>query len=332
MQISSHLVVIRRSPRRLKLIVFSFCALVLGLPELETGMTRAQYRSSLMTVLRKLQKKSKRIRNAHHLNPLMRELNLIYSFGSFCLDQAERQLSRDGKTVRLTPRTFDVLLVLIQNKGSLVTKEKLLEEVWADVFVEEANLTVNIASLRKALDEGKGEEQWIETVPKQGYRFVGPVSELATDEAIVRPTFGNGHSNGNGFINSIAVLPFVNEECGPAGEYLSEGLMDSITNSLSRSRDLLVMARHTVYSFHRFHIDPRTVGHKLGVRSVLLGRILRLGDHLIIRTELVDVMNGWQLWGDQYHTAISDVLNVQHEVTSAISERLRLRLLSDETH
>ncbi len=282
-----------------------------------------------MTVLRKLQKKSKRIRKTDPSNALTRHDNRIYYFGSFCLDQAERQLSRNGKTVRLPPKTFDVLLVLIQNKGCLVTKGRLLEEVWADVFVEEANLTVNIASLRKALDEDEAEEQWIETVPKQGYRFVGPVSELAT-EAIVRPNFGNGHSSSHGFINSVAVLPFANEGCGPAGKYLSEGLMDSITNSLSRSRDLLVMARHAVYSCHRCYVDPRTVGHKLGVRSVLLGRILQLDDRLIVRTELVDVINGWQLWGDQYHTAISDVLSVQQEITAAISERLRIRLLNAE--
>jgi adenylate cyclase len=267
-----------------------------------------------VTVLRKRQKKSKRIPKTAIANTITRGPNRVYYFGSFCLDQEERQLSCNGKTVRLTPKTFDVLLVLIQNKGCLVTKERLLEEVWADVFVEEANLSVNIASLRKALEEGESEEQWIETVPKQGYRFVAAVSELA----------------GDGMINSVAVLPFENEGCGPAGEYLADGLMESITNSLSRSRDLRVMARHMVYACYRCCIDPLIVGHKLGVRSVLIGRILRLGDCLIVRTELVDVMNGWQLWGEQYQTPISDVLIVQQEITAAISERLRIRLSVDE--
>lgn len=283
-----------------------------------------------MPVLRKLQKKSKRIPKTALPISMARALNRVYYFGSFCLDQAERQLSRNGKTVRLVPKAFDVLLVLIQNKGCLVTKERLLKEVWPDVFVEEANLSVNIAGLRKALDEGESAEQAIETVPKQGYRFVAPVSELVCEEAIERPDFGNGHSGSNGIINSVAVLPFENEGCGPAGEYLSEGLMESITNSLSRSRDLQVMARQTVYSCYRCHIDPLTIGHKLGVRSVLVGRILRLGDRLIVRTELVDVMNGWQLWGEQYHTKTSDVLIVQQEITAAITERLRIRLLLDE--
>jgi DNA-binding winged helix-turn-helix (wHTH) protein len=223
-----------------------------------------------VTVLRKRQKKSKRIPKTAVSNTITRLPNHVYYFGSFCLDQEERQLSCNGKTVRLTPKTFDVLLVLIQNKGCLVTKERLLEEVWADVFVEEANLSVNIASLRKVLDEGESEEQWIETVPKRGYRFVAAVSELAGEEAIERI-----------IINSVAVLPFENEGCGPAGEYLADGLMESITNSLSRLRDLRVMARHMVYSCHRCYIDPRTVGDKLGVRSVLIGRILRLGDGFV---------------------------------------------------
>lgn len=283
-----------------------------------------------MSVLRKLQRKSKRIPKTTESNTIAREPNHIYYFGSFCLDPAERLLSLNGKTIRLAPKAFDVLHVLIQHQGCLVTKERLLEEVWPDVFVEEANLSVNIASLRKALDEGESKEQSIETVPKLGYRFVAQVSELVCEETIARLHFGNDHSGSNGIIDSIAVLPFENEGCGPSGEYLSDGLMESITNNLSQSRALRVMARHTVYSYHRCHIDPLTVGHKLGVRSVLVGRILRLGDRLIVRVELVDVMNGWQLWGEQYQTKTSDVLIVQQEFTAAISERLRIRLLLDE--
>jgi DNA-binding winged helix-turn-helix (wHTH) protein len=276
-----------------------------------------------MAVLREFQKKSKEIPKAPVSNPVAHRANRVYYFGSFCLDEKERQLSRNGKTVRVSPKAFDVLLVLIQNKGCLVTKERLLKEVWPEVFVEEANLSVNIAGLRKALAGG---ETSIETVPKQGYRFVASVSELVCEEQIERPHFGNCN---NGTVSSIAVLPFENEGCGPAGEYLSDGLMESITNSLSRSHDLRVMARHLVYSCYRSHMDPLTVGHKLGVRSVLVGRIMRLGERLIVRTELVDVMNGWQLWGEQYHTKTPDVLIVQQEITTAITERLRIRLLLD---
>jgi DNA-binding winged helix-turn-helix (wHTH) protein len=270
----------------------------------------------LVKVSTNLQKKSKENPKTLAAAATSHTANHVYYFGSFCLNRAEQQLLRNGARVRLAPKAFELLLVLIQNKGRLLTKDQLLAEVWPNVFVEEANLSVNIASLRKALDEGDAERHWIETVPKRGYRFVAPVCVAASQT--------NGENTVESF-NSLAVLPFENEGCGPAGDYLSAGLMESITNSLSQSRDLRVMARHTVRSHHRYNIDPRAVGYELGVRSVLVGRILQFDDRMIVRTELVDVMNGWQLWGEQYHTKIADVLIVQQELTAEICERLRNR-------
>ena len=282
-----------------------------------------------MKILRNLQRKSKRIPSTAASTVSPPTTNCIYYFGSFSLNEAEQQLLRNGELVRLAPKAFDVLRVLIRNRGCLVTKERLLEEVWPDAFVEEANLSVNVASLRKKLDEDE-QCQYIETVPKRGYRFVAPVSKVTDESARAReePRLSNHRSNDKRTeaLNSIAVLPFKNEGCGLAGEYLSAGLMESITNRLSRLRGLLVMARHTVDSCHEFSIDPREVGHKLGVRSVLAGRILGLGDQLIIRTELVDVKKGWQLWGEQYQTNVSDILTVQQELATQISEKLRIRL------
>lgn len=267
-----------------------------------------------MTILKNEQKKSKEIPRT-----AAAEVG-VYYFGTFSLNLAEKQLRRRGEPIRLPPKAFDLLLVLIQNPGTLVTKEQLLAEVWPHVFVEEANLSVNIASLRKVLDEG-GEQQYIETVPKRGYRFVAPVS---TQEDTTHPV--EARNNSNEICNSLAVLPFENDGCGTAGEYLAAGLMESLTNNLAQSRDLRVMARHTVHSHHECNIDPRLVGQKLGVRSILVGRILPLDDWLIVRAELVDVKNGWQLWGEQYHTKKSDVLVVQQELTDEIAERLRVRL------
>src|SRR2546423_4011658 len=242
-----------------------------------------------MKVLRNLQRKSKENPKTAAATTTPYATNRVYYFGSLCLNQAEQQLLRKGKPVRLAPKAFQVLLVLVQNRGCLVTKDRLLEEVWPDAFVEEANLTVNIASLRKVLEAGDTQQQYIETVPKRGYRSVALVSEFTSAGAKALDGSRLEDENDgkrNEILNSVAVLPFENENCGSAGEYLSAGLMESITNRLSRSRDLRVMARHTVYSCHRFNIDPRTVGHTLGVRSILAGRILRLDDGLIIRTEL----------------------------------------------
>ncbi|HKU73839.1 MAG TPA: winged helix-turn-helix domain-containing protein [Pyrinomonadaceae bacterium] len=286
-----------------------------------------------MKILRSLQTKSKRIPKTSVSTATSQKAKRIYRFGSFTLNEAEQQLLRNGEPVRLAPKAFDVLLVLIQNRGSLVTKEELLEEVWPDAFVEEANLSVNVASLRKAVDEGNDEWRCIETVPKRGYRFVAPVSEVTHESSRTREEPGlSYHRNDDKrteVLNSVAVLPFTNEGCGSAGDYLALGLMESITNHLSRLRGLQVMARHTVYSCHQPNMDPREVGHKLGVRSVLAGRILALGDELIIRTELVDVIKGWQLWGEQYQTRDLNILIVQQELATEISEKLKIRLSVD---
>lgn len=282
-----------------------------------------------MKVLTNLQRKSKRNPTSLVATDSSSAPGRVYYFGSFCLDQAEQQLLRNGEPIKLGPKVFDILLVLVQNNGCLVTKEKLLEEVWPNTFVEEANLSVNIARLRKALDEGDAQQDCIETVPKRGYRFVAPVTELTCEGAeLSEPQSVKGQKHH--YLNSIAVLPFENEGCGPAGEYLSAGLTESITNSLSQSRELRVMARNTVCTRHRCNIDPRAFGRELGVRSVLVGRILKLDDNLIVRTELIDVTTGWQLWGQQYQTTTSDILIVQQELTAQISRKLRNRLAVDK--
>jgi DNA-binding winged helix-turn-helix (wHTH) protein/TolB-like protein len=107
----------------------------------------------------------------------------LYEFGRFRLDPAERRLLRDSQPVALTPKCFDLLVVLVENGGHLLGKEELLERVWPGQFVEEVNLSFNISSLRKALGEGQDGQRFIETVPKKGFRFVARVQEHRHDQA-----------------------------------------------------------------------------------------------------------------------------------------------------
>ena len=108
------------------------------------------------------------------------ETNLLFEFGRFRLVPAERLLLENGKPVPLTPKAFEILLVLIESGGKLLTKEDLMKKIWPDSFVEDANLTVNISALRKALGGSPDGQGFIVTVPKHGYRFVAPVKELRT--------------------------------------------------------------------------------------------------------------------------------------------------------
>ncbi|HKE60050.1 MAG TPA: transcriptional regulator, partial [Pyrinomonadaceae bacterium] len=100
----------------------------------------------------------------------------FYAFGRFRLKTAERVLLREGEPVPLTPKVFDILLALVENRGRIVEKDDLMKRVWPSTFVEEGNLTQNVSLLRKALGENPSGPQFIETVPRRGYRFVADIS------------------------------------------------------------------------------------------------------------------------------------------------------------
>ena len=131
-------------------------------------------------------------------------------------------------------------------------------------------------------------------------------------------------------IDSIAVLPFENAAADPGAEYLSDGITESLINSLSRLPKLRVMARSTVFRFKGRLDDPQKAGAELGVRAVLTGRVVQRGDSLMIGTELVDVANGWRLWGEQYNRKLADIFTLQEEIAREISEKLRLSLTGEE--
>ena len=131
-------------------------------------------------------------------------------------------------------------------------------------------------------------------------------------------------------IDSLAVLPFGNAGGDPEHEYLSDGITGSLINILATLPKLRVMAQSTVSRFKTRDIDPQAVGRELGVRAVLTGRIMQSGGSLRIGTELVDVATGSQLWGAQYDRKPGDIFVVQDEISSEISEKLRLRLTRAE--
>ncbi|HEU4934367.1 MAG TPA: winged helix-turn-helix domain-containing protein, partial [Pyrinomonadaceae bacterium] len=112
------------------------------------------------------------------------ETKRCYQFGAFRLFPEEYLLTRDGEPVYLKPKVFETLLVLVENRGRILGKETLMQRLWQDSFVEEANLTVNISQLRKALGQSEGGERFIDTVPRRGYRFSAEVQELPVDEDV----------------------------------------------------------------------------------------------------------------------------------------------------
>jgi serine/threonine-protein kinase len=127
-------------------------------------------------------------------------------------------------------------------------------------------------------------------------------------------------------IDSLAILPLINEGGDPDTEYLSDGITESIINSLSQLPKLRVMARSTVFRYKGRDVDPKRVGEELGVRATFTGRVLQRSDVLIIKAELVDASDGTHLWGEQYNRPLSDIFSIEEEISKEISDKLRLKL------
>lgn len=124
-------------------------------------------------------------------------------------------------------------------------------------------------------------------------------------------------------VESIAVIPFVNENKDPGDEWISDGLTESIINNLTQLPNLRVIARSSVFRYKGQGMDPVVVGKKLGVRAVLAGRITQHGDTMLISTELIDIRDNKQLWGEQYERRLADMLSVQREIAREITNNLR---------
>lgn len=255
----------------------------------------------------------------------------IYEFHGFRLEEAQLRLLYQDLPVPLKPKILDLLLFLVKKRGHLIAKDELMREVWPDAIVEENNITVSMSILRKTLGEARDNRQFIETVPRRGYRFVAEVTELS--EQLLHESESNQSLHiepEEDPIDSLAVIPMEGPDKDFNVEYLSDGITESIINMLSRIPKLRVLACSTVFRFKGKDVDPQHVGQVLNVKAVMMIRVIRLGDKLVIRSELVNVMDGSQLWGEQYNRSPSDILAIQEEIAKAITESLKFKLTRDD--
>jgi DNA-binding winged helix-turn-helix (wHTH) protein/tetratricopeptide (TPR) repeat protein len=257
-----------------------------------------------------------------------------YEFGPFIIEVDVRRLSRNGQTVLITLKLLDILLLLLRNHGQVITKETLMSEVWPNTYVEENNLTVSISALRKALGERRKEHLYIETLPKRGYRFAAMVQEI-TRQSTSQENRGTEEGSADSSIAkgeavTLAVLPLINTGTNTSLGYLTEGVTESLINRLSRLPQLRVMARSTVSRYSGKVADPREVGRVLRVKHVLTGEMLQEDEHILLRIELINAMDGTHLWGEQYQIKSANLFEVQERITHAVSNNLQLMLTVEE--
>ena len=286
-----------------------------------------------------------------------------YSFGEFTLDLERGALLHRGVGIELRPKSFEVLRVLVERHGRLVTKQELLDAVWGRVIVTEGSVAKCLIEIRRAIDDRS--QQLIKTVPRRGYIFDVPVTCEDRDArapvledrvvaprpraASIRPwtlaaafAVGAGVAIWLGIVATqggdvpqgapevhqvrtpaIAVLPFVDMSAGQDYEYLADGVAEEILNLLADAPTVTVIARSSSFAFKGQNTDIATIAATLNVTHVLEGSLRTAGNTVRITARLVDATTSAQLWSATYDRELDDVFAVQSEIAGSVARTLR---------
>jgi TolB-like protein/Flp pilus assembly protein TadD len=253
-----------------------------------------------------------------------------FTFGDFLLDPQKGTLLRHDQPVPIGQRGIRLLETLLRRKGEVVTKAELIDAAWGGLAIEESNLSVQIAALRKILGAMPDGGEWIATIPRVGYRFVGSVGSGEVPEAVegLPPSVAPAEMLRRE--PSIAVLPFDNLSDDPEHEYFADGLTEEIITGLSRLRWILVAARNSSFAYRSKTADVRQVGRELGVRYLLRGSIRRSGQRVRIAAQLIDVTSATQVWSERYDSELVDFFALQDQITESVVTAIEPYLFATE--
>lgn len=279
----------------------------------------------------------------------------VLAFGPFVLDRDRRLLARGGEAVEITPKAFDLLVVLVGRGGAVVSKDELMEALWPDTAVEESNLAFQISTLRKAL--GPEGARCIATLPGRGYQFVAPLQRVDTVamEAIVeqeeRTTITVSETSlwwpwlaglalvilgavvvavllkrdpapPSPAIRSLAVLPFKPLVAARRDEALEFGMADTLITRLSRMPAVVVRPVSAVRRFSDLDDDPVAAGKALGVDAVVDGSIQRRDSRIRVTVRLLRTSDGTPIWAGQLDETADDLFAVQDLVAERVARAI----------
>lgn len=223
-------------------------------------------------------------------------------FGPFEFDAARSLLWRNGEPVTVSQRGLQLLRVLTERRGDVVSKDDMMDAAWPGQAVEESNLTVQIASLRKVLGVDENGADWIATVPRVGYRFLGTASSPRVEAS--KPV--------------VAVLPFENVSDDPQQQFFAQGLAEDLITDLSRVPGLMVIARNSSFAMRERRGDVRGIGGDLGAGFVVDGSVRRAAERVRINVQLIEASDQSQLWAERFDGDLNDVFSLQDQVVRRI--------------
>ncbi|HEX4893832.1 MAG TPA: winged helix-turn-helix domain-containing protein, partial [Hyphomicrobiaceae bacterium] len=252
----------------------------------------------------------------------------ICRFGSFTLDLQRATLVRDERPVAVGAKGLSLLCALLRAPGQVLSKSALMEAAWPGVVVEESNLTVQIAALRKLLGPQPDGSDWIVTVPRVGYRFNGEVRSGDLDAA------GDKTAERSEALverSSILVLPLANNSGDKEQEYLADGITDDVITALTRFRWFRVIGRSTSFAYRGRSISSKQIASELGVRYVLEGSVRRSGQQVRVSVQLVDAASASQIWAERYEMELTEAFAIQDAIAERVVGAIEPELLRTES-
>jgi TolB-like protein len=256
-----------------------------------------------------------------------------YFFEDYLLDPERRELTRGVDAIAVGPQVFDLLVHLVRNRAHVVGKDELFDVVWCGRIVSESTLTSHINAARKAVGDSGQAQRLIRTIARKGFRFVGEVREMHSDDDAATPAsrIDGAHALSRAALTlpnkpSIAVLPFVNLSGDPQQDYFADGVVEDIIAALSRMRWLFVIARNSSFTYKGGPVDVRQVGRELGVRYVLEGSVRKVARRVRITGQLIDATTGVQIWADRFEGTLGDIFELQDGITENVVGAIAPRL------
>jgi TolB-like protein/DNA-binding winged helix-turn-helix (wHTH) protein/Tfp pilus assembly protein PilF len=334
-----------------------------------------------------------------------------FRIGAWRVNPALDEISRDGATVKLEPRTMRVLVCLAEHAGEVVSVNQLLDTVWKDLVVTQYSVYQAIAVLRRALGDNPKNPAYIANVARRGYRLIPPVDtepmepvssapaessdETGKEAAGISPahevhsaslpavelpmavnhrwalrigstllaalafaaglwwiSLHPGHEHRADMSDahvagahapagapsvtfkppphSVAVLPFTNLSGDSKQEYFSDGISEELINALAQINDLKVIARTSSFSFKGKDADIGTIARQLNVAAILEGSVRRSGNTIRVTAQLINAVNGFHIWSQDYDRDLNNVLALQTDIATRVADQLQTKLLGDE--
>jgi TolB-like protein/Tfp pilus assembly protein PilF len=238
----------------------------------------------------------------------------VVRFGLFELDLRSSELRRKGVKIKLQQQPFEILRLLVAHRGEFVSRESIQKTLWPDnYFVDfEGSINTAVMKLRRALRENADSPTYIETVARNGYRWIAPI-------------MGEPAAQSTG-IRAIAILPLQDLSGLPDTEYFVDGLTDALITEMAQRSRLHVVSRMTTLRYKHSQLSMRQIAEELNVQAVVEGSILRSGDRIRISARLLDAIEDRHLWAQTYDRDLKDILRLQQEVVTAIVSSAALAL------